>query len=181
MTYRPSSLACHALAGHVLAVVVAAAMLAGCSTGVDGGTEPIPTPPGPGPEFVTITIDADGNDAWVVESVDGPDRDSGPFDPTSVADTSAPNPNWTLRIGSRYRVINRGGSAHPLALQTSSSSVILRQGGDGGSFSDDPDVNFSSFEEGMTFTFTADLAERVDVYTCLNHNTARGEIVPTSR
>lgn len=175
MTYHRST------ARHVLTAVVAVVLLAACSTGVDGGSEPIPTPPGPGPEFVTITIDADGNEAWVVDSVDGPDRTSGAFDPTSVADTSARNPYWTLRIGSRYRIVNRGGNAHPLALQTSASGIILRQGGDGGSFSDDPNVNFSSFDEGMTFTFTADLAERVDVYTCLAHNTASGEIVSSSR
>jgi len=145
-----------------------ALVLTGCdSNDSDSDDEPDP------PSTVTLTIDNIGASAWVVTDVQGA---------SGVATTDQENVTITLTPGTRYRIDNNGQlNAHPLALLDSNGDELLAQGGpsDGsadGPFEDDPDVNFVSDADGITFTLTQDLAGEVVEYICTFHPSMVGDI-----
>jgi hypothetical protein len=114
---------------------------------------------------VTITIESQGASAYFVTMVEGADN---------VTELNENNSAWTLEIGRRYRIINSSGSAHPFALRAGNDMLLSQDGS--GSFVDDPDVDFVTDDEGITFTLTEALAEQLDNYVCTLHPAMTGEI-----
>lgn len=115
---------------------------------------------------VTITVDNQGASAYFVTRVEGAD---------DVTELNENNSAWTLEVGKRYRIINNSGSAHPFALRAGNDMLLSQDGS--GSFVDDPEVDFVSDDEGITFTLTEALAEQLDNYVCTLHPAMTGEII----
>ena|GEM_PF-2478877 len=85
------------------------------------------------------------------------------------------NPTITLEPGTRYVVENRGWSAHPFAFLTDDGTSLLTQE-DGGTFADDPEVDWRDDGGEFAFTLTAELAEAVDRYVCTVHARMQGDV-----
>lgn len=118
---------------------------------------------------VTVTIDNVGSTAWEVTDIKG--------DNTFSA-LNSENSDWTLKNGLRYRIINNGGSIHPLDLRDSQGNLLLTQDGSKGSFEADTAVNFQSDQEGITFTVSAKLYPELATYHCSVHAPMTGAINP---
>lgn len=121
--------------------------------------------PAPEPD-ATITINNVGASAWVFTSITG-DGASAPL--------NEENTTLSLTVGNRYRFINEGGSAHPLAFLDSSSASLLSEEG-GGSFAENGDVSFTVNTDGVSFTLTEELAEVIASYVCTIHGSMEGNI-----
>ncbi|MFP4506166.1 MAG: fasciclin domain-containing protein [Cyclobacteriaceae bacterium] len=121
--------------------------------------------PAPEPD-ATITISNVGASAWVFTGIDGQG---------ATASLNAENATLTLTIGNRYRFINEGGGAHPLAFLDSSDASLLAEDG-GGSFANDENVNFSINSDGVSFTLTSALAAEISSYICTFHGSMKGSI-----
>ena len=135
--------------------------------GVIHGIDTVLQRPGGGSAAdVTITIDNIGASAWEVTGVDGAD---------GVAPIGEQNPTLTLTAGTRYRVVNNGGSAHPFGLQNSADTYLLRQNGQG-SLEGDASVNYQEDEAGVTFTFSPTLSDAVASYRCTIHASMEGSV-----
>ena len=135
--------------------------------GVIHGIDTVLQRPGGGSAAdVTITIDNIGASAWEVTGVDGAD---------GVAPIGEQNPTLTLTAGTRYRVVNNGGSAHPFGLQNSADTYLLRQNGQG-SLEGDASVNYQEDEAGVTFTFSPTLSDAVVSYRCTIHASMEGSV-----
>ncbi|WP_245846225.1 fasciclin domain-containing protein [Longibacter salinarum] len=114
---------------------------------------------------VTVTLTNVGASAWEVANVEGA---------TGVA-ASGENPTLTLTVGTRYRIENNGGSAHPLGFQNANSDYLLNQGGSG-SLEGDSDINYVEDSQGITFTYTQTLADAVATYRCTIHASMEGTV-----
>ena len=162
LTMLCSSLSRLAAAGLLALVLV----VAGCDSGGNDDDTPAEAD-------ITITISNVSASAWVVTSVEGA---------SDVAPIDADNPTLTLSHGTRYRIVNNGSlEAHPFAIQNANGDYLLAQGGPGddsadGPFEDSPDVDFVSDRQGITFTFTADLASAATAYICTIHSNMEGRI-----
>jgi plastocyanin len=88
---------------------------------------------------------------------------------------SGENPTLTLTEGTRYRFVNNGGSAHPLGFQDSSDDYLLNQDGDG-SLEGNSGINYEEDDEGVTFTYTQQLADAVANYRCTVHASMEGAV-----
>jgi hypothetical protein len=114
----------------------------------------------------TVTFDNVGSRAWEVSNVDGDNASAG----------SGDNPDLTFETtGARYRIENRGWSAHPFALRDSNDEYLLSQDGSG-SFEDDGDVNWTDGGDTLAFTLTGALADQVDDYICTLHSSMQGTV-----
>jgi len=120
---------------------------------------------GSGAADVTVTIDNNGASSWSVTDVDG----------ASGVDGGGENPTLTLTVGTRYRFVNNGGSAHPLGFQNASAEYLLNQDGEG-SLEGDSDINYEEDDEGITFTYTQSLADAVATYRCTVHGSMEGNV-----
>jgi len=114
---------------------------------------------------VTVTIENVGSSAWEVTNVDGASNVAG----------SGENPSLTLTEGTRYRFVNNGGSAHPLGFQNSSDEYLLNQDGSG-SLEDNSGINYEEDSDGVTFTYTQQLADAVADYRCTVHPSMEGTV-----
>ena len=85
------------------------------------------------------------------------------------------NPTITLEIGTRYVVENRGWSPHPFAFLAADGTTLLTQE-DGGTFADDPGVDWRDDGEEFAFTVTPELAEAVSQYICTVHARMQGDV-----
>lgn len=85
------------------------------------------------------------------------------------------NPTITLETGTRYVVENRGWSPHPFAFLAADGTALLTQE-DGGTFTDDADVDWRDDGEEFAFTVTPELAEAVDRYICTVHARMQGGV-----
>jgi len=88
---------------------------------------------------------------------------------------SGENPTLTLEVGTRYRVDNNGGSAHPLGFQNSSSEYLLNQDGSG-SLESDSDINYEEDSDGITFTYAQSLSDAASTYRCTVHPQMEGDL-----
>ena len=118
---------------------------------------------------VTITVDNIGADAYEVTDVSGA---------SGVAQTGTNNPTFELTVGTRYRIDNNGGvGSHPFALENSSDEYLLRQeDGETGSLEGNEGINYVEDDEGITFTYTQDLADAVNNYRCTFHSAMEGSV-----
>jgi plastocyanin len=132
--------------------------------------EPTPTPDN---SVITLTFSASSAQDYTLESVEGA---------TTVGAAGALDPEITLEVGKRYRIINKALGAHPFALSGSetynSSSVLL---GDSsvsmmGSFETNADVKFVENTDGFTFTLTQALADQLKSYLCIFHSSMFGKV-----
>ncbi|WP_263788040.1 cupredoxin domain-containing protein [Salinibacter grassmerensis] len=116
---------------------------------------------------VTVTINNEGSSAWVVDNVEGASGVAG----------SGQNPTLTLKVGTRYRFDNNGGSNHPLGLQNSSGEYLLNQTDSGsGSLEGDSGINYEEDSDGVAFTYTQSLADAVKTYRCTVHSSMEGTV-----
>ncbi|AEB12680.1 hypothetical protein [Marinithermus hydrothermalis] len=138
---------------------------------------------------VTLTLNNRGNSAWRVTVVDGiKDRDI--EDTVALNETNA---EITLVVGTRYRIINKGGQGfHPFEFTDQNAvenddeelvdfeeDVVLlsQKPGVQGSFEADPAVAWVEDARGVTFTLTPELALSLKGYRCGNHTeNMRGDI-----
>lgn len=127
-----------------------------------------PTPPG-GID-VTFTITNRSSTDWIVTDAGG----------STVAEENSPDVTWLLELDKRYRIINNAGAAHPLELLGEGDERLLAQTGDG-TLEADPAIAYEEDDEGITFTMTGDLVERIRAYLCTFHPQMRGEIVVLSQ
>lgn len=117
---------------------------------------------------VTITINNQGTSAWEVTSVQGA---------SGVAQTGTENPTLTLEVGTRYRIDNDGGGAHPFGVQDANDEYLLRQeSGQSGSLEDDADINYQEDADGVTFTYTQSLDDATETYRCTVHPSMEGDV-----
>ncbi|MFO8232352.1 MAG: fasciclin domain-containing protein [Longimonas sp.] len=114
---------------------------------------------------VTVTIDNNGSSSWSVTNVDGESGVAG----------SGDNPDLNLTVGTRYRFVNNGGSNHPLGFQNGSAEYLLNQDGDG-SLEEDDSINYEEDDDGVTFTYTQDLADAVATYRCTVHGSMESSV-----
>ena len=124
---------------------------------------------------VTIALSNDGASAYIVTDVQGA---------SGVAQTNTDNPSLTLTVGTRYRIDNTAGinahpfaleNAHPFALEDAKDNYLLRQEADAtGSLEGDSGIDYAEDDEGITFTFTQDLADAVNNYRCTFHAAMEG-------
>ena len=114
---------------------------------------------------VTVTLDNNGASSWSVTNVDGASGVAG----------SGDNPDLTLTVDTRYRFVNNGGSAHPLGFQNASAEYLLSQNGDG-SLEGSSGINYEEDGDGITFTYTQELADAVATYRCTVHGSMEGSV-----
>ena len=118
---------------------------------------------------VTIALSNDGASAYIVTDVQGA---------SGVARTNTDNPSLTLTVGTRYRIDNTAGiNAHPFALEDANDNYLLRQEADAtGSLEGDSGIDHAEDDEGITFTFTQDLADAVNNHRCTFHAAMEGAV-----
>ena len=154
-------------------LVPLAFLVTGCdsnSSSMDDNMEDASTP-GSSAD-VTITINNQGNSAWEVTDVQGA---------SGVAQTGTENPTLTLEVGTRYRIDNDGGSAHPFGVQNANDEYLLRQGsGEAGSLEGDADINYQEDADGVTFTYTQSLDGATETYRCTVHSSMEGAVQSSS-
>ena len=114
---------------------------------------------------VTVTINNNGASSWSVTNVEGASGVAG----------SGENPTLTLTVGTRYRFVNNGGSAHPLGFQNASAAYLLNQNGSG-SLEGNAGINYEEDGDGITFTYTQELANAVATYRCTVHGSMEGSV-----
>lgn len=120
---------------------------------------------------VTITLNNIGSSAWQVTAVEGTDA-------ANVAMLDTDNPAISLEESTRYRFINRGGSAHPLEFRDAAGDPLLVQFDESGSLEGNAMINYQEDSEGVTFTLTAELNDALAAYFCAIHSSMNGSINP---
>jgi len=115
-------------------------------------------------EEVTLTLDNESSQAWVLQSA-----------PAAVGPTGVSNPELTLSVGTRYRVENLGWSVHPLAFRDEAGDPLLTQDGEG-AFEDDAGVDWADEGDELAFTLTEGLAAELDSYICTVHSSMVGSV-----
>lgn len=112
-----------------------------------------------------IVMDNVGSSAWKVPTADK----------EYVEVTSEENPTLTLETGIRYKITNKGYSAHPLAFRDTTESALLTQSGTG-KFEEDSAVNWIDEGSAIEFTLTDELAGEINSYICTVHSSMVGNI-----
>lgn len=123
--------------------------------------------------LTTLTLDADGTEAYIVTAVEGRRSAS-----DVVEDgLDANNPELSLIEEDRYRIESAGTTleSHPIRLNDESGEPLLTQG-DGGTFADDDDVDWVDDGDAVEFTLTESLKEEVTTYQCDIHGGMQGPI-----
>lgn len=121
-----------------------------------------PTTPPETPSIITLTFSTPSSADFKLERVEGA---------TNVGQIGGLDPEITLEVGKRYKIVNPLGSVHPFALTASTSwgvSYLLSQGGLG-SFAADTEVKYEKNTDGFTFTLTQQLAAQLKSYICASH------------
>jgi len=158
LSFRSSSL--------LIACFVGLAFLAaGCDSGGDSTDESENEPP-PSSFDVTVTLDNIQASAWEVTDVEG---ESG------VASTGTENPTLTLTVGTRYLIVNNGGTAHPFGMRDADGDYLLNQDGNG-SLEDDAAIDYDENDASVEFTYTQTLADAVTEYRCTIHGSMVGAV-----
>ncbi|MCH7410373.1 hypothetical protein MM239_13275 [Belliella sp. DSM 111904] len=123
----------------------------------------------PDPNFVnsTITINNVGATAYVFSAIQGEG---------AQANLNVENTALTLKIGSRYKIKNEAGRAHPFLIMGIANTTLLAQNDVVGSFEDNPSVNFVATDSTMLFTLTPELATQIAPYMCGRHAAMTGNI-----
>jgi hypothetical protein len=138
-------------------------MMNSCVTCTDGC--------GKGTDVVTLTFKAASFSDWKLESTSEP----------GIGEVGTNDPEITLEVGRRYRIINPDGAIHPFALTNSTvhgTDYLLSQGGTG-SFASDTEVNYIKNTDGFTFTLTRTLAAELKSYICTAHTPMLGSVKVT--
>ncbi len=128
---------------------------------------PVPQPQLALPISASIVLNAQGVSSWWVENVSG----------QMVTQLDIENPEWLLRVGERYEVINLAGLRHPFELRAVNGKVLLSQNRFS-AFGRDTAVNFQISEDQtvMAFTLTEALAFQLYGYHCALHPGMTGRI-----
>ncbi len=113
---------------------------------------------------VTISLNSQDIQDWILEDVQG----------AQVGTIGAKDPTLTLSIGTRYTILNKAGPIHPFQL-LDGTTILLSENG-GGSFEDNPVVDFEKKSGSISFTLTQELANVLDAYNCLYHTSMTGTI-----
>lgn len=123
--------------------------------------------------LTTLTIEADGTDAYLVADVDGPRSASEIVD--EGLDTH--NPGLSLIAGDRYRFEGATDTleSHPLQFNDDDGDPLLSQEADG-TFGDDADVDWVNDDTAVEFTLTESLQEDLTSYQCVIHAGMQGSI-----
>jgi hypothetical protein len=123
-------------------------------------------------QVINLTFKAASFSDWRLDAVDGS---------STIGTIGNGNPEITLEVGKRYRIINQSGAVHPFALTNSTTwgtDYLLSQGGTG-SFAGDAEVNYVKNTGGFTFTLTAELAAELKSYICTAHTPMLGSVKVT--
>lgn len=117
----------------------------------------------------TITIENDGSQAWLIQSIDG-DGASGDID--------TQNATLSLDRDQRYTIVNLGAGGHPLQLRDASGTILVESDGSG-SLQDNADANVvvENGGESISFTLSGELADEIATYNCRPHAAMEGNIV----
>jgi hypothetical protein len=140
-----------------------------------GGSDtqtPMPNPnPNPNPPtdtVITLTFSASDTSNYTLEKVEGA---------STVGMAGMTDPEITLGVGKRYRVINQVLLVHSFVLSGvatySKAKVLLTDTGEG-SFVDDAEVKFVKNSDGFSFTLTSQLAAELKSYICFYHTDMLG-------
>ena len=71
----------------------------------------------------------------------------------------------------------QGINSHPFALQNGSDEYLLRQESDqAGSLESNSGIEYQEDDEGITFTYTQDMADAVNKYICTFHSSMEGSV-----
>ena len=121
------------------------------------------------PNFInaTVTVNNVGTSAYIFTAVEG----SG----ASVS-LNMENAPLTLKIGSRYQVVNLAGLPHPFLIRGIGNTTLLAQNDVNGIFESDLAVNFIATDTTVTFTLTAEMASQIAPYQCGRHAAMTGNI-----
>ncbi len=144
-----------------LLLLVSFALLGACG---ETDTNPAPTPPTPPPDtsVVTLTFSASSPVDYTLESVDA----------SGVA-TLGNDPELTLTVGQRYKIVNKNLFQHPFAFSSSATysteNVLLSDAGTG-SLVGNAGVNYIKNSDGFSFTLTSELAGQLKSYLCTFHS-----------
>jgi hypothetical protein len=129
-----------------------------------GGSDtqtPLPTPD---PDVITLTFSAPSASNYILEKVEGA---------TTVGVAGTTDPEITLGVGKRYRIINQALGIHPFTFSSSATyttaNPLLTESG-GGSFATNANVNFVKNSDGFSFTLTSELAAQLKSYLCGFHS-----------
>lgn len=143
--------------------VVAGLGVAGCTDILDSDANGL----------TTLTIDADGAEAYVIADVEG-DRSASELVEDGL-DTS--NPGLSLIEGDRYRfeADNDTLQSHPIRFNDEDGDPLLNQAGDG-TFHDDDDVDWVDEDSAIEFTLTESLQENMASYQCDIHSGMQGSV-----
>jgi plastocyanin len=152
-----------------LLILSATLLISACTDNTSSVNMEMDEQEAPVSEGAVVTFENNGATAYVISSIEGDGV---------TADTGVPNPEVTMETGRRYTIDNAAGaSSHPFEMRNAGNEVLLGQRGDGGSFSDDPDVNALFEGNSITFTLTAELAALLENYVCSFHPGMNGTIV----
>ncbi|GAB2631273.1 hypothetical protein [Belliella aquatica] len=123
--------------------------------------------PDPNAISATITVNNVGTSAYIFTAVNG----NG-----AAATLNMENAPLTLKIGSRYQIINLAGLPHPFLIKGIGNTTLLAQNDVVGTFESNSAVNFISTDTGITFTLTAEMAAQIAPYQCGRHAAMTGNI-----
>ncbi|AFL86013.1 hypothetical protein Belba_3512 [Belliella baltica DSM 15883] len=123
----------------------------------------------PDPNAISATITANnvGTSAYIFTSIEG----SG-----ATSTLNMDNAALTLKIGSRYQIINLAGLPHPFTIRGIGNTTLLAQNDVVGTFESNSAVNFIATDTGITFTLTAEMAAQIAPYQCGRHAAMTGNI-----
>lgn len=101
---------------------------------------------------------------------------------SGIGQVGANDPELTLTVGRRYRIVNPDSAIHPFALSSqsawSTANLLLAENGEG-SFASNGAVNYVANSDGFTFTLTAELAAQLKSYICRRHPDMLGVVKVT--
>ncbi len=99
-----------------------------------------------------------------------------------VGQVGTNDPEITLTVDRRYRIVNKALGEHPFAFSSSPTysitDLLLTDSGTG-SFVTRPGVNFVKNGDGFTFTLTSELAAELKSYICTLHSQMIGAVKVT--
>jgi plastocyanin len=142
-------------------------------TNPDPNPDPTPDPNPPATTVITLTFSASSSDHYTLELVEGANN---------VA-TPGLDPELTLKVGQRYRIINKQLFVHPFAFSASETYNIsnpLLTDEQTGSFVNSTGVNYVKNDDGFSFTLTSELATELKSYLCTRHPNMFGVVKVTA-
>jgi hypothetical protein len=140
-------------------------MLSSCGSSDTQTPMPNPNPNNPpANDVITLTFSALSSQNYTLEKVEGA---------TTVGMAGTTDPEITLEVGKRYRIINQVLGTHPFRFSSSTTyttvNPLLTESG-GGSFATNASVNFAKNSDGFSFTLTSELATQLKSYLCGFHS-----------